>query len=189
MERLNTPYSGELPVSSVRRLIRFCPIPEKSAVLDMTVGRDSPLRSLHRLCPEVSLSGICGEFDYFRGIRNELPDAELIFGKPPTLPWDDETFDAVSCSLSCIGEENASALSDAMRVLKHGGKLLIYLSSAPLALRRAVKYLKAQDEDGNAPISVRDAVSLLEKLGAENVSVHRVSLMRAVIVGTKPSIK
>ncbi|MDD2647916.1 MAG: methyltransferase domain-containing protein [Eubacteriales bacterium] len=189
MERLDARLTGELPASRVRKLMRFCPIPEKSSLLDMTVGMDSPLRGLHRLRPGVALSGICGEFDYFRGIRNELPDVELIFGKPSKLPWDDETFDAVNCSMLAGSEENGAALFDAMRVLKSGGRLMIYVRSAPNFMLRALHSLKnAQEDENGTPISVREAQELLSSLGAESVSVHRVSMTRALVVGVKPQI-
>lgn len=121
-------------------------------------------------------------------------DAEVRVGDASELPFDDDSFDTVVCTLSlcCIPDDDA-ALAEAARVLRPGGRLLLLdhvaSTAAPLRwLQRLVERFTIPREGehftrrpaaklaahGFTPVeSQRQLFGILERLHATNTGLVR----------------
>lgn len=96
-------------------------------VLEVAIGTG---RSLPFYPPEVTLTGVelsPAMLDVARHRANELAmDVDLREADAEALPFSDESFDTVVCTLSlCAIPDHAKAIEEMTRVLRHGGRLLL----------------------------------------------------------------
>jgi ubiquinone/menaquinone biosynthesis C-methylase UbiE len=95
-------------------------VPPPASVLDMGTGTGVVL---HALGPAAALTGCDRSAGMLHVARARVPAARLVQADATTLPFRDASFDAVSASfvLSHL-DDHETALAEAHRVLKHGGR-------------------------------------------------------------------
>ncbi len=96
-------------------------------VLEIGVGT---ARNLPHYPPEVRLTGIDlspGMLEHARARARRLArEIDLQLGDAQVLPFPDESFDTVVSTLSlCSIPDHAAAVREAVRVLRHGGRILL----------------------------------------------------------------
>lgn len=116
-------------------------------VLEVAVGTG---RNLEHYAKDVALTGIELSPQMLRRARARAavvrPDADLREGDAERLPFDDQRFDTVVCTLSlCSIPDAAQAVREMARVLRSDGRLvLVEHVASPNVLVRAIQWLLHQ---------------------------------------------
>ncbi len=152
-------------------------------VLELAVGTG---RNLAHYPAGVRLTGIelsPAMLEIARGRARELGrEADLRLGDAQTLPFADQSFDTVTCTLSlCTIPDDRAAVAEARRVLRPGGRLvaLEHVRSTRRTIRaaqRALEPLALRFEDDHL---VREP---LEHLSAEGFAIDELERSKLGIV-------
>lgn len=120
MERLS-PCGDELICGIIGK---YCPA--DGALLDLGCGRGDRLAAAAAAFPGLRLRGIDSDGDMVGLARSRAPGADIRLADAACLPFEKEEFDIAlcECSLSLFPEPEKS-LSEARRVLKMGGRLVL----------------------------------------------------------------
>jgi SAM-dependent methyltransferase len=96
-------------------------------VLDVACGTGAVAQeALRRVGPERQVAGLDVSPDMLAVARRKLPDLDLRQGHAEELPFDDESFDAVTCQFGLMFfEDRDAALQHMRRVLRPGGRLSV----------------------------------------------------------------
>ncbi|MCA9592034.1 MAG: methyltransferase domain-containing protein [Myxococcales bacterium] len=129
------------------------------SLLDVACGTGAVAREAKKRISACRVIGLDRNDGMLRVARSRAPDIEFREGRAESLPWDDGTFDAVTCQFGLMFfEDRARALSEMWRVLRRGGTLVIAV------------WASLEDTPGYAAM-----VALIQRLfGAEVASELRV---------------
>lgn len=102
--------------------------PEAGAVLDIGTGPGVMLVELHRSRPDLELTGVDLSADMVEHAKRNLGDrASVRLADVAELPFEAERFDLVVASYSVHHwEDPAAGAAEIARILRPGGRLLIY---------------------------------------------------------------
>jgi ubiquinone/menaquinone biosynthesis C-methylase UbiE len=104
------------------------------SILDIGCGTGRLLQSAGRKWPAARLAGIDPAQSMLAAAKATNPVADLRSSFAETLPFDDQSFDLVTTSLSFHHwKDQAKALHEICRVVKSGGRLCIADPTFPLA--------------------------------------------------------
>lgn len=171
--------------AAMRGICQWAVIDEGDRVLDMDCGSGALLRALAQKA-SCQLCGMTQDVERSRQARCQLPDADILFAQPEDIPWHDEAFDLVVCTLPLNAMDNPKrSLSEVLRVLKKGGQFLLANPWYPSPLRQLVNHFSFQADEGKGPAcySRQDIMAALEAAGFENVTWHTPELGMSVTVG------
>lgn len=105
----------------------FADLAGVAAVLDVATGTGLVLRAL-REGPggaELRLAGVDISSGMLAVAREELPDAELVEAPADTLPFEDASFDLVTCATALhLFPDAGAAFAEWARVLRPGGRVV-----------------------------------------------------------------
>jgi ubiquinone/menaquinone biosynthesis C-methylase UbiE len=96
-------------------------------VLDVACGTGAVAQeALRRVGPEGEVAGVDLSTDMLAVARRKLPDLDLREGDAESLPFEDDTFDAVTCQFALMFFHDAhAALQEMLRVLRPGGRVSV----------------------------------------------------------------
>lgn len=133
-------------------------------VLDVACGTGAVAQeALRRVGPRGRVAGLDLSQDMLAVARRKLPGLDLRHGRAENLPFDDESFDAVSCQFGLMFfEDRDVALREMHRVLRRGGRVSIAVWDA---LERTPGYTALTETvekhlGSDAGASIRAAFSL-----------------------------
>lgn len=153
-----------------------------SRVLDVGSGTGETLALARFRGAEVA--GIDPAADLMEIARQRLPDADLRRGDMETLPFEDDSFDAVTYVNSLMyGEDRARALREGRRVLVPDGRLSVAVWAEPDAcefrhVMRALRDVLPDPPQGDGPFVLSapgTLEDLLEASGLVSVEEREVS--------------
>ncbi len=119
------------------KVVRMVKADNPDAVLDVATGTADLAIALGKAMPKVAIKGAdisagmleIGKQKVKKGTYNNI---ELILGDGENLPFEDETFDAVTVAFGVRNFENLEkGLKDINRVIKPGGQLVVLEFSQP----------------------------------------------------------
>lgn len=149
----------------------------KGDVLEIAVGTG---RNLEYYPPDVRLTGIdlsASMVDIARQRADHLGrQVDLRIGDAQALPFADETFDTVVFTLAlCSIPDDRTAISEAQRVLRSGGQLLLmeHVASPSWPVRAVQKLLNGLAVRTEGDHLVRDPLAYVKTLGFDVESVDR----------------
>lgn len=165
----NDTYAGKYTAPMHDSLIQELDLITFTAILDVGCGIGTFLSMVSNKF-DVKLSGIDISPGMIKKSRELLGEgADLRVGDSEHLPWDDETFDIVTCIASFHHYPNPeSVLMEMKRVLKHGGSLMITDPWAPNPWRFLANLIARTGLNRGGDIKVysqKEMEELLEKCG------------------------
>lgn len=159
------------------------------AVLELGTGNGALLRDIApRLAPGGQATGLDTSPQMLEIARHLAPDAEFVEGSAEALPFDEACFDAIcAAQVLCFLEDVDTALSEAFRVLRPGGRVvlldtdwatLVWHSRKPALMRRLVEAYTAHYADAHLP---RTLAPRLAMAGFESISCESFVLLNRTL--------
>ncbi|MGJ5621585.1 methyltransferase domain-containing protein [Sulfitobacter sp. MF3-043] len=155
------------------------PVPGET-ILELGSGNGILVRELiEAVGPEGRVVGLDASEAILEMARHICPKGEFFHGDAQSLPFEDETFDAVvAAQVFCFLDNLDRAIAETYRVLKPGGRLLvldtdwdslIWKSDNPDLMARVMKVYQAVYSDAHLP---RSLPSMLAQAGFSKIEVE-----------------
>lgn len=168
-------------------LLRLAVIDDDDRVLHVSCANGA-LISLMTKKHRCQFCGTTHDLEKMRAARETLPEADVLYCQPDEIPWRDESFSVLMCSMPFYEmDDPGKMLSESLRVLKPGGQILLALPWYPAPLNHLMNYMARQGDLERTPVCYtrQEAVAALEVMGFESVTWHAQELGSAVVVGWK----
>jgi ubiquinone/menaquinone biosynthesis C-methylase UbiE len=143
-------------------------------LLDVGCGTGNVLSIILNKC-NAKVSGIDLSEGMIEKARELLGDrADLKVGDSENLPWDNDTFDAITCNASFHHYPNPKAvLNEMKRVLKPSGRVIIVDPWMPYPIRIVANSLLALINTGDVKMYSQDEMTkMFENCGFESINVE-----------------
>lgn len=163
---------GQRMNAQMRACATWATIEEHDKILDMACGDGTLLRFFNDRY-RVNLCGICDAPEQARAVREQLDDADVIYGQMEDIPWRNDTFDALLLPAAIRGD-GRRVMEEAYRVLRTGGQLVM---SMPL-------FSVLQEGD----LSRREVMRIMQEAGFQEVSFRTSGLYGAVVGWKKKDV-
>jgi SAM-dependent methyltransferase len=165
-------------------LLRWSTAENGDKILDTHVGTGRMLEYLYRNAA-CEVCGLSEDMENVRVSRSRLRNADIVYGSHEDIPWREETFDSVY--LKAIADPlSEKALTEALRVLKPGGQLLVGMRTVPVPLRYLVTWFQGtSDDDLLYPRARYQALAMMRRLGLTNITWQATDAFNGVCIGWK----
>ena len=157
---------GERLTPFMRACALWATLEEHDKILDMACGNGALLSFLNDRY-RLTLCGMCDSPEQARAVRQRLEDADVISARLEDIPGRGEIFHAVLLPVLLRGEEMRQALSEAYRVLRPGGQIVL-----------AARLLPFRSE---GELTSRETMRLMQEIGFREVSCRAAGLAGAMI--------
>ena len=175
-----------------------------AAVLDVGTGTGTMLEMITRSFPEVALSGIDLSPYYTSAAQRRLAalpprsgsaggrSIELVTGNAESLPWPDDSFDAVTCVYlmhELPRRARRNVIQEIRRVLRPGGLMVLEDSSQYADAPRLRTVLEAFPREFHEPYYLEYLTDPLPELAAEcglTVVARESHMVSMLVAATKP---
>lgn len=166
-------------------LIRWSMAERGDKVLDVQVGNGTMLEYLHRNM-ECEICGMSADMEQVRHSRSRLQSADIMYATRDDIPWKQNTFDCVFLKL-ISSPATEQAITEALRVLKPGGQLLMGLKTVPAPIRQLIGLGHSDVENDMMKPRIREKMmQLMDNLGCTQVTWESTDLFNGVCIGWKP---
>jgi len=166
-------------------LLRWSVAERGDKVLDVHIGNGLMLEYLNRNM-ECEICGISDDMECVRLSRSRLMNADIAYATREDIPWKENTFDSVYVKM-VSAPVTEQALSEAMRVLKPGGQLLVGLKTLPTPFRQLAAWLRNEGNEELMRPKTRDKMlKTMNRLGWKQITWQPTDLLHSVCIGWKP---
>jgi len=126
------------------------------------------------------------DMESVRASRCRLRNADIVYAFHEDIPWKENSFDSVYIKmLACPVTEQT--LSEALRVLKPGGQLLVGIRTVIAPFRQMTGWMRSEQDDELRKLKTREKVlAMMRKSGLTQITWQPTNLFNSVCVGWKP---
>lgn len=181
--------SGELSVKACPRLnalekamLRWAVVDPEDRVLDASVGRGLMAEYLRRNM-QCEVCGVSADMEDVRAARARLQSCDIVYAPVGDIPWREDAFDTVLMQWRGDADSLDRMLSEALRVLKPGGQLVLGTACWPAAMNALRRWMAVSAE--GTPVNRLELQSRLSDLSFEQVSWQRTGLGTGVMTAWK----
>jgi SAM-dependent methyltransferase len=168
-----------------RGLLRWTTAEDGDKVLDVQAGGGRLLELLHYFT-DCEICGLSDDMECVRASRSRLRNADIVYGSQEDIPWREETFDSVFVKLT-TEPLSERALSEALRVLKPGGQLLVGLRTVPAPIRQLTACFRGDAcEEPLQPKARGQLAAMMRGLGIRQITWQQTDMYNSVCIGWKP---
>lgn len=181
--------SGELSVKACPRLnalekamLRWAVVDPEDRVLDACVGRGLMAEYLRRNM-QCEVCGVSADMEDVRAARARLQSCDIVYAPMGDIPWREDAFDTVLMQWKGEADALERMLSEALRVLKPGGQLVLGTACWPAAMNALRRWVAVSAE--GTPVNRLELQIRLTDLSFEQVSWQRTGLGTGVMTAWK----
>lgn len=156
-------------------------------LIDIGCGNGAFLEMFHKLSPDTELAGLDLSREMVLRSKERLPEAEITEGDAEQMPFDDKSFDAVSCHMSVHHHPHPEkSLAEMYRILEDNGTVVINELTGPKWLRRFMNWCFTKWPTGDhAVYSSGEMEGMLHAAGFRNIRSRMITPFSYVSVGRK----
>ena len=144
--------SGELSVKARPRLnalekamLKWAVVDPEDRVLDASVGRGLMAEYLRRNM-QCEVCGVSADMEDVRAARARLQSCDIVYAPVGDIPWREDAFDTVLMQWRGNADSLDRMLSEALRVLKPGGQLVLGTACWPAAMNALRRWMAVSAE-------------------------------------------
>ncbi|MCE5342230.1 MAG: class I SAM-dependent methyltransferase [Eubacteriales bacterium] len=168
-----------------RGLLRWSTAEDGDKVLDAQAGGGRMLETLHRYT-DCEICGLSDNMECVRVSRSRLRNADIVYGSHEDIPWREDTFDSVFIKM-VSAPLSERALSEALRVLKPGGQMLVGLRTLPAPIRQIAMWFRNDaDEEPMHRRECRQMMAMMRRMGIKQITRQPTDMFNCVCIGWKP---
>ena len=135
---------------------------------------------------ECEICGMSEDMETLRAARSRLRNADIVYGSREDIPWREGTFDSVYVKQMMVPISRQS-ISEALRVLKPGGQMLIGIRMLPTPLRQLAGFFHNEAEDEPMKAQTKEVtLSMMKELGCAQITWQPTDLLNGLCIGWKP---
>lgn len=136
-----------LKLSSLEKaMLRWAVVDPDDKLLDANAGAGMMTEYLRRNM-QCEICGVSDHMEHVRYARSLMKNCDIVYAPAGDIPWREDSFDTV---LMRVGHEEPELLgrmfSEAHRVLKPGGQLIIGAACAPAWLNKAADWFSSEEK-------------------------------------------
>lgn len=175
--------SKEPQLSSMERaMLKWAVVDPDDKVLDANVGVGKMAEYLRRNM-QCEVCGVSDNMEHVRFARSRLQNCDIIYAPQGDIPWREDSFDTV---LMRVGNEETEIvsrmLSEANRVLKPGGQLILGAVCYPMWINVVADWFSVEEKNR---MDSRRLEKLIEEQKLESPSWQRTTLGMGVMIAWK----
>ncbi len=168
-----------------RGLLRWSTAEDGDKVLDAQASGGRLLEMLHYFT-DCEICGLSDNMENVRTSRSRLRNADIVYGSHEDIPWREDTFDCVFVKIAAA-PLSERALSEAMRVLKPGGQLLVGLRTLPTPFRQLTVWFRSDaEEEPMQPKARGQMMAMMHGMGIRQITWQQTDMFNGVCIGWKP---
>lgn len=165
-----------------RAMLKWAVVDPDDKLLDANVGAGMMAEYLRRNM-QCEVCGVSDHMDHVRYARSRLQTCDIVYAPAGDIPWREDSFDTV---LMRLGGEEPEMLhrmfSEAHRVLKPGGQIILGASCYPVWLNAIAELFSSEDKQR---LQSKKLQLILEENRFESVSWERTGLSCGVMIAWK----
>jgi len=184
--------SGEIVVKRQQKLsaldkamLKWAVVDPEDKVLDADIGSGLMAEYLRRNM-QCEVCGVSDNMESVRAARSRLQNCDIVYAAPGDIPWLEEAFDTVLMKFG--GEEQLvfhRMLSEAARVLRPGGQLILGTACYPALVSRIAGLFAEEAMEDRHPFERMQVTEMLGSCEFENVTWQRTGLTTGVMIAWK----
>ena len=157
------------------------------SLIDVGCGNGAFLAMFRQAAPDAVLHGLDLSHEMAVQCRRRLPEADITEGDAENMPFEDRSFDAVSCHMSIHHHPHPDrSLSEMHRILKRNGTLVINELTGPAPLRRLMnRWFRIWPTGDHAVYSRAEMEEMLKKAGFTRIRSRLITPFTYVCVGRR----
>lgn len=173
----------KLKLTSLEKaMLRWAVVDPDDKLLDANAGAGMMTEYLRRNI-QCEVCGVSDQMEHVRHARSMMKNCDIVYAPAGDIPWREDSFDTV---LMRVGHEEPELLgrmfSEAHRVLKPGGQLIIGAACAPVWLNTVADWFSSEEKQRLCVNALRQALAG-EKL--TDFSWSRTGLSSGVMIAWK----
>lgn len=169
-----------------KAMLRWAVVDPDDRLLDADIGSGMMAEYLRRNM-QCEVCGVSDNMNHVREARSRLQNCDIVYAAAGDIPWRDEAFDTV---LMKMGQEDAEVmermLSEAKRVLRPGGQLILGAVCYPAAVRMIASMVSDETAEERRFFQKTSVQNQLEKLSYEQITWQRTGFGTGVMIAWKP---
>ena len=156
-------------------------------LVDIGCGNGAFLELFHKLSPSAKLSGLDLSHEMVMRSRARLPEADIVEGDAENMPFEDASFDAVSCHMSVHHHPHPEkSIAEMYRILEKNGTVLINELTGPGWLRRFMNWCFTKWPTGDHAVYSRPEMEqMLREAGFRNIKSRLITPFTYACAGRK----
>lgn len=174
-----------------KAMLKWAVVDPEDRILDADIGNGMMAEYLRRNM-QCEVCGVSEHMEQVRYARSRLQSCDIVYAAAGDIPWLDEAFDVVF--MKTEGEEPElleRKLSEAGRVLRPGGQLILGAVCYPLLVRAVAGWFSDSSAEEKRFFDQDAATALLIRLGYQTVTWQRTGFATGVLIAwkAKPDMK
>ncbi|MBR6570060.1 MAG: class I SAM-dependent methyltransferase [Clostridia bacterium] len=174
-----------------KAMLKWAVVDPEDRILDANIGSGMMAEYLRRNM-QCEVCGISDNMEQVREARGRLQNCDIVYATPGDIPWREGAFDTVL--MKYTGDETVvmtRTLSEAARVLKPGGQLILGTMYYPAAVS-AIANMFAEDSLSEfRPFQRNAMMDMLGECSFEKITWQRTGLTTGVMIAwkSKPEVE
>ena len=184
--------AGEIAVKKLPKLsalekamLKWAVVDPDDRLLDANIGTGIMAEYLRRNM-QCEVCGVSDNMESVRAARSRLQNCDIVYAAPGDIPWREDAFDTVLMKYG--GEEDVvfhRMLSEAGRVLRPGGQLILGATCYPAALHALAVVLAPDSLEERQPFHRAEVTCMLESCAFERITWQRTGFATGVLIAWK----
>ena len=174
-----------------KAMLKWAVVDPEDKVLDANIGSGMMAEYLRRNM-QCEVCGVSDNMEHVREARGRLQNCDIVYAGPGDIPWREGAFDTVL--MKYTGEETVAmtrTLSEAARVLKPGGQLILGTMYYPAAVSAIANVFAEESLSEFKPFQRSAIMEMLSGCSFENITWQRTGFTTGVMIAwkSKPEVE
>ena len=172
--------------SMEKAMLKWVVVDPDDKLLDANIGSGMMAEYLRRNM-QCEICGVSDNMEHVRYARSLLRSSDIVYAPAGDIPWREDAFDTVLMKLSGEDEEMLNRMfTEAKRVLKPGGQLILGMKSYPAGISPVAALLPDDGMSERKGIRKDSVLKILGRLSYQKVLWQRTGLVSGVLIAWKP---
>ena len=168
-----------------KAMLKWAVVDPGDRLLDANIGSGMMAEYLRRNM-QCEVCGVSDNMESVRAARSRLQNSDIVYAVPGDIPWREEVFDTVLMKLDGQEEETLHRMiSEASRVLRPGGQLILGTSCYPAVIQAVVGLFAEECVEEKHPFQRAVANEMLYSCEFENITWQRTGIGTGVMIAWK----
>ena len=168
-----------------KAMLRWAVVDPEDRILDANIGSGMMAEYLRRNM-QCEVCGVSDDMEHVRYARSRLQTCDIVYAAAGDIPWRDNAFDVVL--MKTDGEEPEvleKMFSEAKRVLRPGGQMILGAVSYPAPLQAAMGLFADTSVDERRFFNRNLTLEMLDRLSFDAVTWQRTGFATGVLIAWK----